>query len=364
MMSEAESLDFIEVGSELEALLLEAKLIRANMPKYNSASKDDKHPLYIKITKEEFPRIITVRKNDEKPTLAIFGPFPSSGSVYSVLRMLRRIFPYSDHKLGKRACIYSHMGLCDPCPNVITTQDDIKRYLRNIKSIKAILFGRIKSVQKELEAQMKRYSESQKYEEAAGVFEQIQRLDYITQAHVPVENYLKNPNLNEDIRLKEIGELKEVVKKFFPAINILKRIECYDVAHLGGTSPTASMVTFINGEPDKSLYRHFRIKKARGGDDYDSLKEVARRRKKYFDSWGKANLIIVDGGRGQIKAFKSEISVVPVIGIAKRYETLIVGGNSLRITGPALNLIQRIRDEAHRFARSYHHKLVSKNMLN
>jgi excinuclease ABC subunit C len=334
------------------------------MPKYNSASKDDKHPLYIKITKEKYPRVITVRKNDDIPTLSLFGPFPSSTSVYSVLRMLRRIFPFSDHKLGKRACIYSHMGLCVPCPNTITTKEEETKYLKNIKSIKAILSGRIKTVQSQLDTEMKAFSTKENFEEANKVLDQIQKLDYITQSRIPSESYLENPNLNEDIRTKEIAHLKSLLISYFSSIGSLERIECYDIAHLAGSSPTASMVTFIGGEPDKSLYRHFRIKKARGGDDYDSLAEVAKRRKKYFGSWGKPDLIIVDGGKGQVTAFNKEIIDIPVIGIAKRVETLIVGKNQIRLNGLGLNLIQRLRDEAHRFARVYHHKLVSKNMLN
>lgn len=364
MVQEAEDISIIEVGSELEALLLEAKLIRSYMPKYNSSSKDDKHPLYIKITKEKFPRIITVRKNDEIPTLAIFGPFPSSTSVYSVLRMLRRIFPFSDHKLGKRACIYSHMGLCSPCPNTITTQEQKKVYLKNISTVKAILRGKIQSVQVQLKREMKQFSDCENFEEANKILDQIKMLEYITSPQIPTDNYLTNPNLNEDIRLKEVSELTSIIKAYYPSIKKATRIECYDIAHLGGSSPTASMVTFINGEADKSFYRHFRIKIAKGGDDYEALREVAKRRKKYFKSWGQPDLIIVDGGKGQVKSFKKEISIVPIVGITKMLETLIVGEEQMRLKGLSLNLVQRIRDEAHRFARVYHHKLVSKNMLN
>lgn len=117
MVSEANNLKFIIVSSEFEALLLEAKLIKKFQPKYNVIAKDDKHPLYIAITKEEFPRVIAVRKliTSNYSLMASYGPFPSSHNVYSVLKMIRRIFPYSDHKIGKRVCLYSHIGLCNPC---------------------------------------------------------------------------------------------------------------------------------------------------------------------------------------------------------------------------------------------------------
>jgi excinuclease ABC subunit C len=116
------------------------------------------------------------------------------------------------------------------------------------------------------------------------------------------------------------------------------------------------MVTFINGEADKNYYRHFRIRKAKGGDDYNSMREVALRRGKHFPDWGKPDLIIVDGGKGQVSSFAMDI---PVVGIAKHPDRLIVGENKIKLSGLALNLVSRIRDEAHRFARRYHHHLIS-----
>ena len=142
MVSEATRIDYIKVNSELEALLLEAKLIRSYMPHYNIISKDDKHPLYILITKEEYPRVISARKlmTNNYQLMASYGPFPSSRIVYAVLRMLRKIFPYSDHKVGKRPCLYSHIGLCSPCPNEIVHSTKYlilrKKYLKNIKLYK------------------------------------------------------------------------------------------------------------------------------------------------------------------------------------------------------------------------------------
>jgi excinuclease ABC subunit C len=375
MVSEAESISFIQVNSELEALLLEAKLIRAYMPRYNTLAKDDKHPLYILITKEVYPRIITVRKVDlnEGLTLAVYGPFPSSRSIYTVLRMIRRIFPYSDHKIGKRACIYSHIGLCNPCPNEILKIENLKlkiqaehKYKSSIRNIKKILDGNIDSLQKELEKTMKKLSKSQHYEEAKTVRDQIEKLVYITRPRLPSEFYIENPNLYEDQRKKEMKELCALLVNCKLKIVNCTRIECFDVAHLSGTNATASMVTFINGEVDKNYYRHFRIKKAKGGDDYDSMREVARRRALHFDDWGKPDLIIVDGGRGQVKAFTTliHINIVPVIGIVKHPDRLIIGDKKIKLTGAVLNLVSRIRNEAHRFARRYHHSLISKSITN
>lgn len=382
MVAEATDLSFIRVTSELESLLLEARLIRKFMPHYNIASKDDKHPLYIIITKEEFPRVITGRKTDiEKlKTTSVFGPFPSSSNVRLILKWLRRIFPYSDHKIGKRGCLYSHLGLCNPCPSDIQNLDDSdnkvilkKTYIKNIQHITSILGGRSKHVKTVLAKEMQALSATLQYEKAKAVRDQINKLEYITATRVPTEYFLEDPNLYEDLRKNELSELKAVLKKFDINVTKLFRIECYDVAHLSGTKPTASMVTFIDGEKEAKFYRHFHINQDKGASDIDSMHEVIIRRKKHFKDWGRPDLIIVDGGKAQVSVFLNELinESIPVVGLAKRFETLVIptqylGTKTLREyklpNGPALNLVQRIRDEAHRFARRYHHKLLSKSI--
>lgn len=382
MIKEAEHLSFIRVNSELESLLLEARLIQKYQPKYNWASKDDKHPLYIRITKEIYPKVITARRIEKKEkNFAFFGPFPSSRTVRSVLKMLRRIFPYAEHKVGKRPCLYSHIALCSPCPSFIESQKDEKKkekltriYKKNIRHIKAVLSGKFKSVRNELFDEMLLKSKNEEFEEAQRLKEQISRLDYITQTAVSTESFLQNPNLFEDIRMGELAELTYILNKVIPVKGKLARIECFDISHLAGVNPTASMVTFINGEADKNFYRHFRIKQEKGADDISSLKEVAKRRSKYFAAWGTPDLILVDGGKPQVSAFYEVLGDrgVPIIGIAKRYETLVIAKRQrakLKFfekrleKGGALNLVERIRDESHRFARRYHHHLVKKSLL-
>ncbi len=390
MVRNADCLSFIKVTGELEALLLEAKLIRTYMPQYNIIAKDDKHPLYIAITKEKYPRVISVRKLIASGYLlkASYGPFPSSRNVRSVLKMLRRVINYSDHKLGKKPCLYSQIGLCNPCPSQIEmTNDKLQmtnlrgQYLRNIRNLKSILDGKIEKVQKNLEKEMAFYSDSNDFENAAIIRDQIKRLEYITKPQIPTESFLKNPNLYEDIRKKELKDLAQIIGKIprlqyksTPGVEELKRIECFDIAHLAATFPAASMVTFINGEAEKKFYRHFRVRQKKGNSDVDSLKEVIKRRLNHINDWGKPDLIIVDGGKPQAGIFFWELTKVkiPVIGIAKRFETLVF---PIKIDGtltfkeyklpkgPALNLVARMRDEAHRFARRYHHKLISKSII-
>lgn len=382
MVASANMLSFIQVTSELEAMLLEAKLIRQYMPRYNIAAKDDKHPLYIQITKEQYPRIITARKiAGSQKNIAFYGPFPSSVSVRSVLKMLRRIFPYSDHKLGRRACLYSQIGLCNPCPSEVERIKNYelrirkrKEYLANIRHIQRILDGNIGTVKTELERNMKELSDSQDYEGASVVRDQVRKLEYITQSRIPTEYFLENPNLYEDVKNAEITQLQKIIGKIQGfRQDSLRRIECFDVAHLAGASPTASMVTFTKGEPDKKYYRHFRIYQKKSQSDVDSLKEVIKRRKNHFSDWGRPDLIIVDGGKAQVGVFVRELkdSKIPVVGLAKRFETLVIPLKSdstlvlkefrLPKSG-ALNLVQRIRNEAHRFARRYHHALIFKEL--
>ena len=376
MIKDATEFSYIQVVSELEALLLEARLIRKYMPKYNIAAKDDKHPLYIQITKEKYPRVITARKIAEnQKSIAFYGPFPSTRNVRSVLKMLRKIFPYSDHKLGKRACIYSHIGLCNPCPNEIIgikeaqlRMEKENKYLDNIRKIKGILDGNISGLKRNLTKDMHGASLLENYEAAGEIRNQIQRIEYITRPQMPTEFYMENPNLYEDIKAEELKELRKSLERGKLKIKNLERIECFDVAHLGGTHPAASMVTFIKGEADKNYYRHFRIRQKKGNSDFDSLKEVMVRRLKHIGDWGIPDLIIVDGGRVQVKAFtsvlKSQKEAIPVIGIAKNPDRLIIYDQKFKIKGMTLNLVQKIRDEAHRFARKYHHNLISKSIIN
>jgi excinuclease ABC subunit C len=379
MVGSAEYLTYIKVSSELEALLLEAELIRSEQPEYNSVSKDDKHPLYIKISREDYPTVLTARKKEAKSQArAYFGPFPSATNVRSVLKMLRTVMPFSDHKLGKKPCIYSQMGLCNPCPSLIvkaekSEQVKLKKfYLRNIRLLTKILSGKSSLVLNSLTKEMDTYSRNQLFEQAQVVKTKIERLKYITQPIFPADSFIQNPNLSEDILSRQSQELRDTLSKYLRLPRI-KRIECFDVAHLAGTKQTASMVTFINAEPEKTLYRHFRLNSNKKADDVASLREVAQRRFRALKAWGRPDLIIVDGGKAQVGVFNEIFSKegIAVVGIAKRLELLVIPNPKgvmanfveVRIKPPGLYLVQKIRNEAHRFARRYHHLLLKKSLL-
>jgi excinuclease ABC subunit C len=235
-----------------------------------------------------------------------------------------------------------------------------KQYKKNISRVILVLSGKFDGVRKDLQKEMHTLSDEENFEKAKLIREQIAGLDYITSPQIPTDFYVENPNLYEDIRKKELAELKSLLKRGHLVINKLNRIECYDIAHLSGTNATASMVTFTNGEADKNYYRHFKIRQEKGGSDTDSLKEVAKRRFKHLQDWGVPDLMIVDGGEGQVNAFKKEIRNIPIVGVAKHPDRLIVMDIKMKLESLSLNLVSRMRDEAHRFARRYHHNLISK----
>lgn len=370
MLGSAEKLFFIPVDNEFEALLLEANLVKKYQPKYNVELRDDKSPLYIAITDEDFPRILSLRQTQLKKheLKYVFGPFVSANAVRQVMRKIRKAIPYASHKPGRRECVRYEIGLCDPCPTKSATIEQRETYNKNILKIKNILSGNSKKVLEQLKKEMNKYSKLQKFEKAQKLLKQIDSLEYLIAASDKnIKQYIKNPNLLEDIREEELFELKKYIQEFFEIDN-LQRIECYDVAHIAGSYPTASMVTFIGGEADKSFYRQFKINQKKSNSDTDSIKEVLGRRLKHLGNWGEPDLIIIDGGKPQLNIARQTFKKTPVVGLAKRFETLVFLKDGKYYErkvkrGPALNLLQRMRDEAHRFARRYHHKLVSKSLI-
>jgi excinuclease ABC subunit C len=352
--------EHISTDSELDALILEAYLINKLKPFYNSRLKDGKRYLYIRITNEKFPRILVSRKQSKKKDL-FFGPYPSSRTVKDVLRTIRRIFPYCNQKpTAKRRCFYSHIGLCGPCPAQIRklnkrTQAKLSReYRRNINSIVDLLNGKRPLVEKRLKKQMLDFSDQERFEEAAKVRNQIRKLEYII-TH-------KKTSIGKYLEITSMGNVWQFA-----------RIEGYDISNIFGKEATGSMVVFINCEPEKSQYRKFKIRSTNSPNDPKMLKEVLQRRITHTE-WDFPNLILVDGGKAQISAALSVLNRnkldIPVIGLTKRSETIILKDSikykeiNLPRNSSVLRLLQNIRDEAHRFAKSYHTILRSKKTLN
>lgn len=365
MVSQIASVETIVVESELEALILEANLIKKFLPPFNIKLVDDKDYLYIKVTKEEFPRIITCRKTDLKNSLAFFGPFPSSTVVKTTLKRLRQLFPWcsnppsSQHGLSRsRACFYYHLKLC---PGACIGQISVEEYRKIIDRFIKFMEGRRLELEEELQDQMQQSAQKMEYEQAQSIKRILDGIHYITQS-TSIKMYLDNPNFVADQNIQAIESLKQALK--LPTLP--ERIECYDISNFQGHQSTGSMVVLTHGEIDKSQYRKFKISITGKPNDYAMHAEMMRRRLKHTE-WQLPDLFLIDGGRGQVRAAQDELAKAnisrPIYGIAKRMEWLYPPiGDVVKLPKRAfgLRLLQKIRDEAHRFAITYHRKLRAK----
>ncbi len=352
-MSQIASIEYVEVQSEIEALLLESTLIKKHKPQYNIISKDDKSPYYIHITKETYPKPII----NHDPKNPIAGPFLNSLTARRILKQFRAIAPYCiAPRPVKKPCFYSHLGLCDPCPG--STHADSKIYLANISRLKRLLGGQFSSVKSQLKKDMASYSQQLQYEKAGQIKSQLDALEHLLHIPVAPDEYLANPNLVQDKRQESLDQLLIALAPYIKLEN-LRRIELYDNAHLAGTAATAAMTVALDGEVSPKHYRHFTIRTTTEPDDVSMMAEVLSRRLKHTD-WPTPDLIVLDGGKTQLTAYPD--SSIPVIGLAKRFETLIIphAGEYIEIQldlkNSGLQLLQRLRDEAHRFSRKLHHK--------
>lgn len=350
----------IVVESELEALILEANLIKKNLPPFNVRLTDDKDFLYVKVTKEDYPRIETARKKDLGNSLRYFGPFPSSKTLKQTLKSLRKVFPWCAFKNQKtKPCFYYHLGLCPGvCIGKVNKQDYRKNIFRFIKFME----GKKEELIKELTLEMEGYSKNLEFESAEKTKKLITGIQYLTQPN-RTKLYLENPNFLE----MENQEALLQLQKILGLQKIPERIECYDISNIQGQDATGSMVVLTNGEIDTSQYRKFKIKTSVKPDDVGMHREMIRRRLNHTE-WPYPDLFLIDGGRGQARAVKDELEIkkveTKVFGLAKRLEWLYPPeGEIVKLPRNSLplKLLQKIRDEAHRFAISYHRKLRIKS---
>lgn len=363
------NVDFQVVSSELEALLLEARLIKQYRPKYNSLLKDDKRYLYVGITKEKFPKIYLLRKPEIEKNLADwYGPFPTASAIKEILRLLRRIFPYRSCKiLPAKPCLYHYLKLC-PAPCVVPAEN----YFHSIQKIRLFLNGEIKPLIKLLTSQMKEAAKKEAYEEAQVLKRQIQMIEDLL-ARRP-------KSANGERAEKQLEQLKNLLIRYQGYDPFLiHRLEAYDISNLGKEIIVGSMAAFTNGEPDTSQYRQFKILN-QGQDDFGSLKQVVLRRLNHQE-WVLPQVFLVDGGKGQVSAVfealkeKSLVGKIGLLGLTKEKETIVVPRiqeNRIRAwkkllysrSSPVLQLLQQLRDESHRFAQRYYKKVHQKKTLN
>ncbi|HSX41640.1 MAG TPA: excinuclease ABC subunit UvrC [Candidatus Saccharimonadales bacterium] len=358
-------LDWITVDSEVEALFLESEFIKRYRPKYNIDLKDDKHWIYIRIPmQDEFPVLEIVRRPLDD-CVDYFGPYTSSDAVRKALKHLRKAFPYVTHSMTPpppRACLHFHIGLCPgPEAGAITSAD----YKRSLRRLEMYFKGEKPKLVKQLEKEMAAAAKKQDFEAAAVRRNQLRNIQALSKQMIFGDKEVFD--LSRDQALVGLADLLEL--KGLP-----RRIEAYDISHLQGTDNVASMIVFTDGVAHKEEYRRFKMRKG-GNDDFEHMREVMRRRfsGKNLEQWPKPDLVLIDGGKGQLAAalgVMSELGVsLPTIGLAKREEEIIKlreeKTNNFEVvrlphSSHILQLLQRVRDEAHRFAVTYHSLLRGK----
>lgn len=366
-INQIKRIGYIKTDSEIEALLLEANLIKKHKPKYNVVWRDDKNYFFVGITKEDYPRVFITHQTKLKANY--LGPFVDGKSLKQTLKILRKVFPYrSCLTFPKKPCLWYQLDRC-PAPCILksnlakqipTSPIKMKRECkRNTKNLTKILQGKKSQALKDLKKEMKQTSKDQDFEGAGRIRDQIQSLEKVM-AHGKVFQE----------KLKEADnwkETKETLAKILNRKEEINRIEAFDISNIQGKQATGSMVTFINGNPDKSFYRKFKIRLKETPDDVAMIKEVLARRQRHKE-WGQADLILIDGGRAQLNAAKEIIKNIPVMAIAKKKNELFLKNKEKPILLKTLprdifNLILKLRDEAHRFAISYHKALRKKALL-
>ena len=484
MMRRAWDVETIQTKTEMEALILEATLIKEHHPKYNIMLRDDKTYPYVKVTvQEEYPRLFMTRRL-ERDGAKYFGPFTDVTAVHHVLRILRSYYPLRTCKSMKveRPCLQYHMHYCEgPCMNYVT----VEAYRTYIDDIVALFEGKQVQVIQEITSKMEQASEDLEFELAAkyrddllsiqkvqekqrmvtqrgdmdvlgmaidgpmaciqlffirsgrllgrenyfvqheGDSPELVMTEFIKQYYggstfIPKELLLPMDSVDRelfsewftsmkgqqvDVSVPQRGYKKDLikmaeenaqnflaerrrqwqytidksggaVKKLAEVLDLPRlpeRMECYDISHMQGAETVASMVVFEGGKPAKREYRRFKLKTVQGKpDDFASMAEIMERRYGNEKDWPMPDLIIIDGGKGQLNAALPVIRAmgvtdVPVISLAKRIEEVFVEGESESIIlehhTPELQLLQQIRDEAHRFAITYHRRLRGKRNL-
>jgi excinuclease ABC subunit C len=360
-------LDFHVVRSEPEALLLESKLIKELHPRYNVSFRDDKRYLMLKVNLQDpIPRFTLTRiKQDDGARY--FGPFPSSSALRSTLGLVRRQYhlrgcrPLTPTERDYKHCLYAHLKYCTaPCIANVTRE----QYLEQVNAACDFLDGQCQEMQGQLEAEMKKAASSQQYERAADLRDLLADLRRTTRK---VRGFNRVPySLPQAIEPKrDLAELGRLLGLPGPP----ELIEGFDISNISGTFKVASLVSFRDGRPDRSNYRRFKIKTVEGQDDFASVAEVVRRRYTRVLHEAKVqlpDLILIDGGKGQLSAACAELEKlglahIPAIGLAKEFEEIYRPGvpEPLRLPpeSGALKMLQRVRDESHRLANTYNAKL-------
>ena len=475
LMQHFNSLEYIVTNSEKEALILEANLIKKYMPKYNIRLKDDKKYPYVKITNEDFPRLILTRNISKNGTY--YGPFTDVKSVRSTVKFLKQLFKIRTCKNMDGPCLNYQIDLCyAPCDDRISKEE----YHEIIEKIDLFFQGRYNDILKNLKNEMKEASQNMEFEKAAVLRDQIKSIEevmvkqfvdeldddldqdviassenenttiivvlsirngkiiskddylmdntknqdisevlysfiqqyYGINRHIPKELIIEDKIKDKDLIIEWLSDLRgnkvkitnpqkgrklrlirmargnaEIIKKqkekvnnslielqnYLKLKNVPHVIEGYDVSNISGTLQVGSKVSFFDGKPNKKQYRRFKLKTP-GPNDYGMMRELLTRRFESIvgeDDYKKPDLVLIDGGKGQLHIAvevlnELGLSDIPVIGLAKEFEEVFVPQSNKPIIIPhnkeSLHILQRVRDEAHRFGVTYHRKLRSRKL--
>lgn len=370
LVAEIADVDWVTVESEIDALFLESEMIKRYKPRFNILLRDDKSQLFVRIPmKDPYPSV-TFTRWPQDDGAEYFGPYYNGWAVKKALRYLRRAFPYSTHTtLPKRVCLQYHLGLC---PGVEEQKIPSRDYKITLRKLIRYLKGERKALMNDIEKEMKTAAANKQYELAAQKRNQLRDLKELQkQVLFSDKEFL---DISKDQALVELKDLLGLPK-------IPYRIEGYDISHMSGTNNVASMVVATNGLADKAQYRKFKMQLP-GNNDFAHMSEVISRRfsGKHRD-WPTPDLLLIDGGKGQLQAalqaLREKGEAIPAIGLAKQFEEVIIAKDSavnLKAENPDTTIIetedfytvqlpkdshiskllQRLRDESHRFAVSYH----------
>lgn len=402
LVREIEDTDWVETESEIDALFLESEMVKRYMPRYNIDLRDDKSQTYVRIDmKSEWPYVCFTR-NPADDGAEYFGPFYNGLPVKKALRLLRQIYPYYTKPPGKQSSrLEEDLGLSPQ------RDDGSEAYKQNLRKLISYIKGNRVALARELEAAMKLAAKEQDFETAAGYRNKLNHMRELQRRVMFGDREFLD--ISKDKALADLTDLLGLDA-------IPKRIEGYDISHMGGTNVVASMVVFTNGVSNRGEYRKFKTKIEHNNDTYNMHETLLRRfSDKNLSAWGKPDLVLIDGGKGQLdaalKAVEARGVKVPVISIAKREEEVLIhttrsnvpstaqerlrdvpipgvgvvtegaylavnlhlgqrnagshsrnlgGGSTPSPYGDVVRLFQRIRDESHRFAVSYHTVLKRK----
>lgn len=375
MVRQIADIDYLEAASEVDALLVEARLIKDIQPRFNIDLKDDKSFPYLEITtREDFPRVEFTREPSSRGA-KLYGPFAGAGSLRGAIVVLQKIFKFRTCSLDIeendpkwrwfRPCLLASIQQCTaPCNLRISKED----YRRDIKRLQLFLEGKKEAVLEEMRREMSDAAGKLQFERAARLRDEIRMLETLDQrgeleTHVQPEVFFIDPK-------KGLAGLKQVLK----LAETPRTIEGVDIAHLGGDQTVASLVQFIDGLPFKPGYKRYKIRTVNQIDDFASIHEVVARRFQRLeaDDRPRPDILLIDGGKGQLNAGMAAfrgLGIEPpvVLSLAKREEEVYLPDSDqpLKLSrhSYALRLLQYVRDEAHRFAQHYHHILRRKNTL-